>query len=72
MRQLKTMLRPSFRVLRALTIQPSGDRGFLRIVNSVKLNTMMTKVIPSPMLERWKEMLGLGQTLAVLARKRAG
>jgi len=70
MRELLNELRPHFEILRATTIQPAGELGFLRIINSAKLNGLVSKVIPKPSLERLKERCGLGQTLIVLARKR--
>ena len=70
MRELRMMLRPYFRVVQAFTIQPSGDRGFLRIVNATKINSLLSIVIPKSALDGLKEKLGLGQTLVVLAMKR--
>ncbi len=70
MRELRRMLQPHFHILRAFTIQPSGNRGFLRVVNSIKLNKLLAKIIPQPSIERCKEKCGLGQTLIVVARKR--
>jgi 2-polyprenyl-3-methyl-5-hydroxy-6-metoxy-1,4-benzoquinol methylase len=70
MRELRQMLRPLFRISRAFTIQPSGNRGFLRVVNSTKLNRLLAKVIPQTTIDRFKEKCGLGQTLIVVARKR--
>jgi hypothetical protein len=64
------MLRPHFRILKAFTIQPSGDRGFLRVVNSVKLNALLAKIIPQESIDGFKEKCGLGQTLLVVAQKR--
>jgi len=70
MRELLDELRPHFEILRATTMQPAGELGFLRIINSARLNGLVSKVIPKPSLERLKERCGLGQTLIVLARKR--
>jgi ubiquinone/menaquinone biosynthesis C-methylase UbiE len=70
MRELRGMLLPYFHILKATTMQPAGDRGFLHIVNSVKLTSLLSKVIPRPSLERFKERCGLGQTLIVVAQKR--
>jgi SAM-dependent methyltransferase len=70
MRELRGKLRPHFHVLKATTIQPAGNLGFLRIINSSKINRLVSKVIPKPALERLKESCGLGQTLIVLAKKR--
>jgi hypothetical protein len=70
MRQLRRILLPYFDIVKALTIQPAGDRGFLRVVNSRKLDRLLSKAISSTSLERLKEKYGLGQTLIVVAQKR--
>jgi SAM-dependent methyltransferase len=70
MRELRRLLLPQFRILRSFTIQPAGNRGFLRVVNSVKLNRLLAKLIPQTSIDRFKEKCGLGQTLIVLARRR--
>jgi len=70
MRQLKRLLRPRFHVLRSMTILPMGHRGILRLVNSCKINAALGLVVSWPRLEAFKERLGLGYTLIVLAQKR--
>jgi len=70
MRELRSKLRPHFKILMATTIQPSGSLGFLRIVNSRRINDLLLKVISKRSLDHLKEILGLGQTLIVLAQKR--
>jgi 2-polyprenyl-3-methyl-5-hydroxy-6-metoxy-1,4-benzoquinol methylase len=69
MRELRKILRPHFTVSKAFTIEPSGDRGLLRVVNSKKLNRYLTTLIPPENLKRFKERCGLGQTLVVVAQK---
>lgn len=70
MRQLRSMIAPHFDVKRAFTIQPSGHVGFLRIVNSARINRTLSRVISPSTLESLKERVGLGQTLVVLAQRR--
>jgi ubiquinone/menaquinone biosynthesis C-methylase UbiE len=70
MSQLRKMLLPYFHISTAFTIQPSGNRGLLRIVNSNKLNRLLTKFLRRDSLERFKERCGLGQTLVVVGQKR--
>lgn len=68
--EFKRMLRRRFRVLRTGSIMPLvGDTGFLRVVNSCKLNRALGWVIPPRYLERLKEWAGLGYTLVALAQK---
>ena len=69
-RELRGMLKPYFDILEAFTIHPAGRGGFLRIVNSAKLNKLCSIVVPESYLQRLKEKCGFGQTLIVLARKR--
>jgi 2-polyprenyl-3-methyl-5-hydroxy-6-metoxy-1,4-benzoquinol methylase len=70
MKDMKRLLRPHFHVLRARTIIPMGDQGFLRVVNSHKLNTALGWLIPRKYLEFIKERVGLGYSIVILAKKR--
>lgn len=70
MKELKALLRPEFDILEAKTVIPFGDGSFLRFVNSIKLNRPIEAVVGAARVRRWKERLGLGNTLVVLARKR--
>jgi 2-polyprenyl-3-methyl-5-hydroxy-6-metoxy-1,4-benzoquinol methylase len=67
---LKRLLRPHFRVLRSTTILPMGHGGILRVVNSHKLAAVLTRLISPKRLDAFKERLGLGYTLVVLAQTR--
>ncbi|PYO11843.1 MAG: hypothetical protein DMD31_17790 [Gemmatimonadetes bacterium] len=69
-REFKRMVQRRFRVLRTTSIMPLGDHGFLRFVNSHKLNAVLGWVIPPRVLERLKEWAGLGYTLIAVAQKR--
>ena len=71
MAELQRMIRPHFDVVRAFTIQPRGHLGFLQVVNSRILNAALLRVMSPRRLEALKERAGLGQTLVVLARRRA-
>lgn len=71
MQELRNLVRPHFNILKSFTIQPSGDSGFLRIVNSDKLNRLLSKFVSKSSLERIKEQCGWGQTLILLAQKRS-
>jgi len=70
MRELRALAAPHFDVVRAFTIQPNGHLGFLRIVNSARLNGVISRLISGATLESLKERSGLGQTLVMLARRR--
>lgn len=68
-KELKKMLRPYFEILRTTTIIPMGNEGFLRIVNSEKLNSAIGRIVSRDSLESWKEKLGLGYSIIILAKK---
>lgn len=68
---LRALLSQRFRIDSLFSICPHGHLGFLRFVNSVKLNRLVGKVIPQAELDAAKERLWLGHTLmakATLAR----
>jgi SAM-dependent methyltransferase len=67
--ELRTFLSPFFNCLQLITTEPSGDMGFLRIINSPKLNAALRRVLPQERIRRLKECLGCGQTIIVLAEK---
>ena len=67
--QLRQLLKKDFRLLRLATIGPAGRKGILRFVNSYKLDTLFTRIAGSARLRRAKELLGFGQTTAVLCRR---
>jgi ubiquinone/menaquinone biosynthesis C-methylase UbiE len=69
-KELCNLLNPGFKPLRAFTIEPSGDQGFLRIVNSRKLNSILQRFLSQEAIQRAKEDLGFGQTIIALAEKR--
>jgi 2-polyprenyl-3-methyl-5-hydroxy-6-metoxy-1,4-benzoquinol methylase len=59
-----------FRIHRFTTLLPEGHRGVLRVVNSYKVNSVLARIVSPTAIERAKERLGLGQTIAVLAQRR--
>lgn len=69
-RALRRLLRPYFDVVRMTTVLPMGHGGILRLVNSHRLNRALKAVVPRAALVGWKERLGLGLSIIVLARKR--
>jgi 2-polyprenyl-3-methyl-5-hydroxy-6-metoxy-1,4-benzoquinol methylase len=70
LKALKRLLSPRFGVRRSTSVLPMGDRGFLRIVNSPRLNGALSAVIPGRYIETIKERAGLGYTLVVLAQRK--
>jgi SAM-dependent methyltransferase len=63
------LLGARFRCLRMFTIEPAGDQGFLRIVNSRKLNSVLLRFLSQEAIQVMKEHLGFGQTIIALAEK---
>ncbi len=69
--ELKRLLLPRFKVIRARSILPvAGQRGILRLVHSYKVNTALRFLVPHEYLEALKERAGFGYQLIVLAQKR--
>lgn len=66
---LRRLLEPHFEDIEIESVCPVGDQGLLRIVNSVKLNRLVTAIISGQAVERWKERMMLGHTLLAWARK---
>jgi 2-polyprenyl-3-methyl-5-hydroxy-6-metoxy-1,4-benzoquinol methylase len=69
MKALKRLLQPHFNVLRSDTINPVGNKGVLRLVNSPKLNTALQLFLKPESLTALKEHAGFGYDLIVLAQK---
>jgi 2-polyprenyl-3-methyl-5-hydroxy-6-metoxy-1,4-benzoquinol methylase len=70
-RQLKRMVETRFRVRRCVTVEPEGNRGVLRLVNSRKVNAFAGGIVGRARLERWKELAGFGQTILLVAQVKA-
>ena len=67
---LRRLLDRHFEIRSRHSIIPRGHHGFLRIINSPKLNRILSLVVAPQWLERAKETAGLGYVNLVLARKR--
>jgi 2-polyprenyl-3-methyl-5-hydroxy-6-metoxy-1,4-benzoquinol methylase len=70
-KQLRKMLAPQCKVLKAFTIIPHGQLGILRVVNSYKLNTLLAKLITQQKVDELKEKAGFGWQMIFLAQKKA-
>jgi 2-polyprenyl-3-methyl-5-hydroxy-6-metoxy-1,4-benzoquinol methylase len=69
-RELRDLLADDFVVLRLTTLVPDGHRGILRFLNSYRLNVLFRNLGVGAVIDRARERLGLGQTIAVLAQRR--
>ena len=70
-RELRRLLATRFESIRIESVLPVGDQGFLRVVNSPKLNRLLCVLLPAASIERWKERALLGHTLLALAQVRS-
>ncbi len=70
-RALRNLLAPHFEIRSLRSLSPKGHGGFLRFVNSYKVEHVLRAVALDKAAQQVKEWLGLGWTLMVLARKRA-
>lgn len=68
--ELRNLLKARFDVLHLETILPAGDKGLLRLVNSVKVNTLLQIFFSERRLTRAKEHMGWGHSIIAVARRR--
>jgi len=70
MKMLKGLLREDFILRGAATLAPVGHMGFLRLINSRKINHVGNFLIGADRVKHLKEAAGFGQSLFVIAVKR--
>lgn len=70
-RQLRQLIASNFEILSLVTVAPRGDRGILRWSNSYRLNKLLRSIFPQEVITRWKERVGLGGGIVLVARKRS-
>lgn len=68
--ELRRLLEKDFVIRRLTTMLPDGHLGFLRVVNSTALTSVLGLLLSRGFIDRMKERLGLGQTIAVIAQRR--
>jgi 2-polyprenyl-3-methyl-5-hydroxy-6-metoxy-1,4-benzoquinol methylase len=69
--RLRQLLQPYFTIKKMTTVLPDGNRGILRLVNSYKLNRILSAVFGESRIAKLKELAGCGQTIVVLAKRRS-
>lgn len=67
--ELRLLLEPHFGDIDIISLSPLGDQGFLRVINSPKLNALLGSVVAPERIERVKEQAMLGHTLLVQAKR---
>jgi SAM-dependent methyltransferase len=70
MKGLKCLLEPHFTVIRTTSVIPMGDRGWLRVINSHKLNKAISWLISQRRLEALKERMGFGYSIIAIGQKK--
>jgi len=67
--ELRRLVEADFVIRRLTTLLPEGNLGFLRVVNSPRLNRLARAALGATAVDQLKERIGLGQTIAVLAQR---
>jgi len=68
--ELRRISAPYFDVIAMKTVMPAGHGGVLRIVNSPKLNRLVTRIVSQSFLDRLKERFGFGSCIVMLAQRK--
>lgn len=68
-RKLRKILGGYLEILELRSVVPVGDRGFMRLVNSYKLNKLLSVFLSESRIEAIKEQFFLGHSLIAFARK---
>ena len=70
MKGLKRLIEPYFTVIRTTSVIPMGERGWLRIINSPKLNKVVGWLISQRRLKALKERMGFGYSIIAIGQKK--
>ncbi len=68
-KETSALIREYFSLDESFTIEPRGDMGILRLVNSVKLNSLIETVMSAERVKALKERAGLGGGILYFAHK---
>jgi SAM-dependent methyltransferase len=71
MKGLKHLLEPYFSDIRTTSVIPMGERGWLRVINSPKLNKAVGWLISPRRLEALKERMGFGYSIIAMGQKKS-
>jgi 2-polyprenyl-3-methyl-5-hydroxy-6-metoxy-1,4-benzoquinol methylase len=69
-RELRRMLGGQFRIEILTSVHPVGHRGVLRLINSYKIDALLSRIIRPETIAGFKERLLLGHTLMLKAVRR--
>jgi 2-polyprenyl-3-methyl-5-hydroxy-6-metoxy-1,4-benzoquinol methylase len=68
--QLRRQVRPHFKILKLSTIMPVGGRGLVRMANSTRVSSLLSRVVGPRVVRTIQERAGFGQTIVLLATRR--
>lgn len=69
---LKRLLETDFAVVSSTSVIPMGRRGWVRLINSYKLNRVASWLVPRSRLDALKERMGLGYSIIAIGRRKLG
>ena len=67
--ELRTLLGRHFEIDSVQTVEPRGDQGLLRLVNSYKVNALAGRIFSPGAVKRLKERAGLGGGVVIFAHR---
>lgn len=68
-RELRRLVNPHFKDVEISSVLPAGDQGFLRVVNSYKVNRILQSILGADTIRSAKEKALLGQSLILCATR---
>jgi len=68
-RELRHLVNPHFKDVEISSVLPAGDQGFLRVVNSYKVNRILQSIFGADTIHSAKEKALLGQSLILCATR---
>lgn len=68
--EMRRMLAPHFDLVSVETLEPRGDMGMLKAVNSYKINAILKRFFSPQSIKQVKERLGLGGGIVIMARRK--
>jgi 2-polyprenyl-3-methyl-5-hydroxy-6-metoxy-1,4-benzoquinol methylase len=71
MKGLKRLIEPYFTVIRTTSVIPMGERGWLRVINSHKLNKAVAWLISQRRLDTLKARMGVGYSIVAIGQKKS-
>ena len=68
-KQIASLVAQYFDIESISTLAPGGDKGILKIINGRLVSGSSRRIIGRERLDRLKEQIGFGQSIAIVARK---